>query len=114
MFPLVCLACFSITSGFFLRETLVGIGSAPFAGPMGDFVNSPAILLRVEFAETPFKVGLVYLSLSGFIYFNARWAKEGNYFYFFTPSVQYISVLRFFHYRWCLDLIYSWYLVTWF
>lgn len=85
----------------------MGIGSAPFAGPMGDFVNSPATLSRVEFATPPYKIGLLYLSLSGFIYLNNRLALDGVPSYFFTPSETYVSILRFFHYRWCLDLIYS-------
>lgn len=33
--------------------------------------------------------------------------------YFWDVSEGYIRFYKFFHYRWCLDLIYSWYIVAW-
>lgn len=73
------LSTFSVISGYYLKEILVGVGSPMFPGPMAEFVNTPATMLRVEWAPDWFKVGLMCLTLNCFAFPQMRLAFELEY-----------------------------------
>lgn len=99
------LSILSITSGYFLKEILVGVGSPMFPGPMAEFVNLPATMLRAEWAPDWFKMGLMCLTLTCFTFPQTRLAFELDYpdgdasQHFWYTSESYIRVYNFFHHR---------------
>lgn len=109
--PLVVLSLFSVVSGFVLKDTLAAPDLSVFPGVFSDFVLYPSLALRAEFAPVWFKCLTILAALSGFIYFTAAYLLGGP-FLAISPTRHFVRIYRFFFYRWCLDLIYNYYFIT--
>lgn len=110
--PLVVLSFFSVVSGYVLKDALVAPDLSVFPGLFSEFVTYDNLALRAEFAPIWFKLITVSAAFSGFVYLWFAFFWEDGDFFVATPSRWAIAVYRFFFYRWCLDLIYNYYIVS--
>lgn len=107
--PLVSLSFFSVFAGYFLKDALVAPDLGIFPGVFAEFVTIPNLILRAEFAPVWFKFLTLFAGFSGFIYYAI--VRVGQSVFAYHPGVSLIKTYKFLFYRWCVDLIYSFYFV---
>lgn len=116
LFPLLVLSFFSLSSGFLLKDSLVGLGTNFFDGIIFNFSKNNKIG-DSEFLPTFFKVFPIFVSLSGFLFFSLIsfnpfefklinfWNKYVNLYLIFKKAQTTIS--KFLSNKWYFDLVYN-------
>lgn len=116
--PLFVLCFFSISSGFFLKDALIGLGTDFFDGII--FTYSKNVKMGdSEFLPIFFKIFPIFISLFGFLIYSLSFNKNLNLKILNFFSIKNFknlktvtnSLTRFFSNKWYFDLIYNEFLV---
>lgn len=107
--PLIVLSVFSIFGGFFLKNSVVGIGSNTLLNPFGEFSIKNTDSLWVEFLPLSIKVGLFLVGISGYLIYYLSYKNILNLNYIFNKNKTMRKVYSFFYNRWYLDFLISYF-----
>lgn len=106
------LSVLSIFTGYYLRDLLIAPDLDVVIGTYSGFSNVENLLVYFEFAPVWFKFLTLFAGASGFIFYGLqRLVGMPSFVFVFAPCYYTIDLYKFLYYRWCFDLIYSYYIV---
>lgn len=107
--PLFVLSFLSIFTGYFLRDLLIAQDLDVVVGTFSGFSHIENLLVYFEFTEDWFKNTTMTAAIFGWVLYYVH--RHPGKFYIYSPTLEYIGSYKFLYYRWCFDMLYSYYIV---